>query len=56
MSTKFDDYCSLSFKVIPDVEIVVQRFVETPSRICCRPLCMKRKNEIKIKFMTQHKI
>jgi hypothetical protein len=41
--------------VIPDVEIDVQHFVETPSQICCRPLCMKHKNEIKIKFMTQHK-
>jgi hypothetical protein len=37
MSTKFDDYCSLGSKAILNVEIVVQHFVETPSRIYSRP-------------------
>jgi hypothetical protein len=54
MSTKFDDYFPLGFEVILDVEINVQHFVETPSQICCCPLCVKHKNEIKIKFITQH--
>jgi len=56
MSLEFDDYFPLGCEVIPNVEIDVQHFVETPSRIHCRPLCVKHKNEIKIKFMTQHKI
>jgi hypothetical protein len=55
MFLKFDDCFALGSEVIPDVEIDVQHFVETPSQICCRPLCMKHKNEIKIKFVTQHK-
>ncbi len=55
MFAEFDDFFSLGFEVILDVEIDVQRFLEAPPWICCRPLCVKHKNEIKIKFMTQHK-
>jgi hypothetical protein len=55
MSAKFNDYFPLGFEVILGVEIDVQHFVETPSRIHCRPLYVKHKNEIKIKFMTQYK-
>jgi len=36
MSAKFDDYFPLGSEVIPNVEIDVQHFVETPSRIRCR--------------------
>jgi hypothetical protein len=56
MFAEFDDYFSLGSEVIPDVEIDVQHFVEAPPWIHCRPLCVKHKNKIKIKFMTQHKI
>jgi hypothetical protein len=55
MSAEFDDCFPLGFEVIPNVEIDVQHFVEMPSWIHCRRLCVKHKNEIKIKFMTQHK-
>jgi hypothetical protein len=55
MFLEFDDCFALGSEAILDVEIDVQHFVETPSQICCCPLCMKHKNEIKIKFMTQHK-
>jgi hypothetical protein len=54
MSAKFDDYSPLGFKVILDIKIVVQHFVEAPSHMCYCPLCVKHKNEIKI--MTQHNI
>jgi len=55
MFPEFDDCFALCSQVIRNVEIDVQHSAETPSQICCRPLCMKHKNEIKIKFMTQHK-
>jgi hypothetical protein len=41
MFAKFDDCFPLGSEVIPDVEINVQHFVEMPSRICYRPLCVK---------------
>jgi hypothetical protein len=55
MSAEFDDFFPLGSKAIPNVEIIVQHFIETPLRICYHPLCVMHKNEIKIKFMTQHK-
>jgi hypothetical protein len=37
MFAKLDDYFPLGFKAIPNVKIVVQHFVQTPSQMCCRP-------------------
>jgi hypothetical protein len=45
----------LELLVVLDVELPIQRFVETPSWIGCYPLCIKHENEMKIKFMTQDK-
>jgi hypothetical protein len=55
ISKKFDKFFPLELLVVLHVELPIQRFVEAPSRIRCYPLCIKHKNDIKIKFMTQHK-
>jgi hypothetical protein len=55
MLNKFDDCFPLGLMEILEVELPSQHFVEAPSHIRCRPFCMKHKNEIKMKFLTQHK-
>jgi hypothetical protein len=55
ISKMFDNFFPLELFTVLDVELLIQRFVEAPSRIRCYPLCIKHRNGIKIKFMTQHK-
>jgi hypothetical protein len=55
MFAKFDNFFPLGSKAIHDVKIVVQCFIEASFKICYHASCVKHKNDIKIKFMTQHK-